>query len=141
MRRSASEIIRKLETRIAQLENSTSRRTKSAAQKRTLTNARCIIMIRRKHLWKHHRIELCFMHIDRAILKKCVQDFKNSLNDPMGKTYILNVVETSSCDSCVCITVNTVPTYTGVEDFENPPASRVWIEETILNLPNSIPAK
>ena len=135
MRKSASEVIRNLEGRIARLENSTSRRTKSAAQKRTLTNARCIIMIRRKLLWNHDRFNLCFMHMDRAILKKCVQDFKNSLNDPMGKTYILNVVETSSCDSCVCITVDIDSAYMGVE------GAYAWIEETILNLPNSIPAK
>ena len=143
MRRSATEALNELESRIARLESNTSRRTKSAAQKRTLTNARCIIMVE-DLLMKRDKINLCFMHMDRAILKKCVQDFKNSLNDPMGSYLIRNVVETSSCASCVCITVDIDGAYMVVEDFENPrgyAGAMEWIEETILNLPNSIPMR
>ena len=138
MRRSASEVIRNLENRIERLENSTSRRTKSAAQKRTLTNARCIIMV--EDLLKRDKINLCFMHMDRAILKKCVQDFKNSLIGPVGSYLIRSVVETSSCASCVCITVNIDRAYMG-EHPQGMQGSLDWIVENILTLPNSIPAK
>ncbi len=143
MRRSATEALNELESRIARLESNTSRRTKSAAQKRTLTNARCIIMVE-DLLMKQDKINLCFMHMDRAILKRCVNDFMSSLNDPMGKTYIRNVVETSSCASCVCITVDIDGDYLIVEDPNFPrgyDGAIEWIEETILNLPNSIPMR
>ena len=144
MRRTATQALNELESRIARLESNTSRRTKSAAQKRTLTNARCIIMVE-DLVMKQDRINLCFMHMDRAILKKCVQDFFNmTLNDPMGSYLIRNVVETSSCASCVCITVDIDSAYMGVEDFENPQGmqgSFAWIDENILNLPNSIPMR
>ena len=136
MRRSASEVIRNLENRIERLENSTSRRTKSAAQKRTLTNARCIIMV--EDLLKRDKINLCFMHMDRAILKKCVQDFKNSLIGPVGSYLIRSVVETSSCASCVCITVNIDRAYMG-EHPQGMQGSLDWIVENILTLPKLNP--
>ena len=132
MRRSASEVIRNLENRIARLESNTSRRTKSAAQERMLTNARCIVMVE-DLLMKNGQVNLCFMHMDKAILSKCVQDFFKSLNNPKVEYLIRNYAKTSSCASCVCITVEV--------DRAKLSESMAWLEETISDLvgSNSIP--
>jgi hypothetical protein len=135
MRRSASQIINNLESRVARLEN---RNTRVASEKRTLTNARCIIMVEDRFL-KDDTYKLCFMHMNRAILKKCVQDFEKSINIWPHSQLIEDVVTTSECESCVCMTVKIAdPSFWGEDLLDS---GHTWIDETIVNLPNSIPAK
>ena len=138
MRRSASEIIRNLEGRIARLENSTSKRTKSAAKTAKLSNARAIVMVEDRFL-KDDTYKLCFMHMNRAILNKSVSDFERSINQWPHSQLIEDVVTTSECESCVCMTVKiSDPSFWGEDLLES---GHTWIDETIVNLPNSIPAK
>jgi hypothetical protein len=138
MRRSANETIRNLEDRIARLENSTSRRTKSAAKTAKLSNARAIIMVDDRE-YEEDKINLCFMHMNRAILKRSVEDFKTSINQWPHSQMIEDFVTTSECESCICITVKiSDPSFWGEDLLDS---GHDWISETITNLPNSIPAK
>lgn len=138
MKRSASEIIRNLESRISRLENSTSR-TKSAAQTANLSNARAIVMVEDRQL-KDDTFNLCFMHMNRSILKKSVNDFKQSINQWPHSQIIEDVVTTSECESCICIKVKISDNSFWGEDLLNGPGQD-WINETILYLPNSLPAQ
>ena len=137
MRKSASEVLRSLEGRIARLENNTSR-TKSAAQTANLSNARAIVMVDDRYS-KEDKIHLCFMHMDRSILKKSVSDFEKSISGVWPYSEIVeDYYVTSKCESCICITVEIAdPSFWGEDVLES---GVRWIRETIINLPNSIPA-
>ena len=143
MRRSASEVIRNLEGRISRLENSTSRRTKSAAQTAKLSNDRAIIMVDDRQ-FKDDTIKLCLMHMNRTILKKSLNDLEKRLDGPTPN--YLEIVEdyfvSSECDSCICITVQLMDqSFWGHDGEDLSHIARAWIDENIINLPNSIPAK
>ena len=137
MRRTASEVLRSLEGRIARLETRTSR-TKSAAQTANLSNARAIIMVNDQYL-KEDKIYLCFMHMDTAVLKKAVIDFEQSINSWPHSQIIEDCIITSKCESCICMTVEIADNSFWGEDLLD--SGIAWISENIVNLPNSIPAK
>ena len=135
MRRSASEALNELESRIARLER---RRSKSAAQTAKLSNDRAIIMVEDRQL-KDDTINLCFMHMNRAILKRSVSDFETSINQWPHSQIIEDFLTTSECESCICITVKiSDPNFWGEDLLDS---GLGWISETILNLPNSIPMR
>ena len=138
MKRSASEVIRNIEQRIARLENSTSRRTKSAAKTEKLSNGRAIVMVDDRQ-YKEDKINLCFMHMNRAILKRSVEDFEASINQWPHSQLIEDFLTTSECESCICITVKiSDPNFWGEDLLDS---GHDWISETIVNQLNSIPAK
>ena len=136
MRRSASEALNELESRIARLER---RRSKSAAQTVKLSNDRAIIMVEDRQ-FKDDTINLCFMHMDSSILKKSVSTFMKSLGVYPYAHIVEEYFVTSKCESCICITVKIAdPSFWGEDLVEG--SGLNWINETILNLPNSIPMR
>ena len=141
MRRSASEVIRNLEGRIARLENSTSR-TKSASTAK-LSNGRAIIMVEDRQ-FKDDTINICLMHTNPMILRNSVSHIKSRLGTPTPNS--LEIVEdyfvSEECKGYICITVKLVDSsFWGLNGEDMSDIAQNWINENILNPPNSIPAK
>ena len=105
MRRSASEIIRNLEQRIARLEGSKSQRTAGGFYGDTtkIDNNKCVIMLETYD--SSETFDYCFMHLDSGVLNSAVKSFMSD----MQKGQKLGIVEyariTSKSGSCVCIRV------------------------------------
>ena len=145
MRRSASEVIRNLESRIARLENSTPRR-KSASETAKLSNGRAIVMVEDRQ-YKDDTINIGVMHLDPMILRNSVSHIMSELAHRKKTTpHSLDIIEehfvSEECKGYICITVKLVDSaFWGVGDKDLSEIARDWIDENIIKQDNSIPAK
>ena len=136
MRRSASEIIRNLEGRIARLESRKTSRTAGGFNGQTakVDVDTCVIMLDTHD--SSERFHYCFMHLEDSILDRAVKSFIADMKVGQRMGIIESVRITSGGDNSVSITLDFSEES---EDLQMESDSNVdWIIDNCWHRPNTI---
>ena len=132
MRRSASEIIRNLESRIARLEGSKSQRTAGGfyGDSTKIDHNKCVIMLDTDD--SSAIFDYCFMHMNDSLLNSAVKSFMSDMKQGQKMGIVEDAWITSKSDSCVCVRIEFE------HDLDQTDAVIEWMMSKCWERPNTI---
>ena len=135
MRRSASEVIRNLESRIARLEGSKSQRTAGFyGQHIKVDIDKCVIMLQTYD--SSDGFDYCFMHLNESVLNSAVKSFMSDMKQGEKIGIIEDAWITSKSKNAVSISIEFSEESEELQDSD--PKYVDWIMDNCWLRPNTV---